>query len=74
MPTQRRDRSHQPWCLSGLAASPADLNETERRLARQRGHKPTLYEMVEDLMAQRHIAAPFTEPVRPATPERDATA
>ena len=74
MPTQHRDRTHQPWCLSGLAASPADLNETARRLTRQRGHQPSLYELIEDLMAQQHIAAPFTDPARATTPPRGATA
>ena len=74
MPTQHRDRTHQPWCLSGLATSPANLNETARRLTRQRGHQPSLYELVEDLMAQQHIAAPFTDRARPATPARAATA
>lgn len=67
--TPPRDRTQQPWCLYGLARSPADVRESEGRLARERGHRPTLYEVVEDLMAQQHLAAPFTAAATPAPRE-----
>ena len=60
-PTHARERI-QPWCLVGLAGSASEARQAERRLARALGHEPTLYEVVEDLMARRHIAAPFTAP------------
>jgi hypothetical protein len=68
-PTHARDRK-QPWCLYGLAGSPADIRESERRLTRERGHEPSLYEVVEDLMARQHIAAPFTAPTATTTRPR----
>ena len=61
-----RDRN-QAWCLYGLADSDADVRSSERRLSRELGHEPTLYEVVEDLMARHQIARPFTEPT-PSTP------
>ena len=71
-PTHARDRK-EPWCLYGLADSPAVIRESERRLTRERGHEPSLYEVVEDLMARQHLAAPFTAPTAPAPhPSRDA--
>lgn len=59
--TQPRDRT-QRWCLTGLAGSPRELRQTERRLTRALGHEPSLYEVVEDLMVRQRIAAPFTAP------------
>jgi hypothetical protein len=66
---------HRPWCLYGLADSAADVRLSERRLSRERGHEPTLYEVVEDLMARHHIAAPFTGeyPTQSAPPASNDT-
>lgn len=72
--THASDRN-QPWCLYGLAGSPADVRESERRITRERGHRPSLYEVVEDLMARHHLATPFTAPPSPESPpSRDARA
>ena len=59
-----RDRN-QAWCLYGLADSAADVRMSERRISRELGHEPSLYEVVEDLMARHHIARPFTDPTPP---------
>ena len=58
-----RDRK-QAWCTYSLAESPADVRRSERRLSRELGHEPSLYEVVEDLMARHQIARPFTEPTK----------
>ena len=73
-PTHARERI-QPWCLVGLAGSAREVHEAERRLRRTLGHRPSLYEVVEDLMARHQIAAPFTAPSRtPASPDGEPPA
>ena len=73
-PTPPTRPSNQAWCLNGLADSPADVRVSERRLSRERGHEPSLYEVIEDLMARHRIARPFTDempiPQQPS-PESD---
>ena len=69
-----RDRQ-QPWCLSGLADSAADVRLSERRLSRELGHEPNLRDVVEDLMARHQIAMPFTGEHRvPPLPSHDTAA
>lgn len=66
------EQPRQPLCLSSLTESPEERRSAERRLSGQRGREPSLYELVEDLMARRHLATPFTGPDRRTGVDRRA--
>ena len=65
-------QSRQPLCLSSLTDSPEERRSAERRLSGQRGRDPSLYELVEDLMARQHLATRFTGPDRRTGDDRRA--
>ena len=61
---QQHQQPQPPLCLNSLTDSPEERRSAERRLSGERGREPSLYELVEDLMARRHLATPFTGPDR----------
>lgn len=63
-PAHEQQHPQQPLCLNSLTGSPEERRSAERRLSGERGREPSLYELVEDLMARRQLATRFTGPER----------
>lgn len=54
---------HQLWCLLELAGSPDAVLDAERHLAALFGRRPSLLELVEEIMERRRADAPAMIPV-----------